>query len=60
MITESPLVATDMEYKVAVDSGAVVIAKEEGEVTAVDGLGITVGKTTYRLRKFQRPMPIPA
>ena len=54
MITESPFVATDMEYKVAIDSGATVVAKEEGKVSAFDGSSITVGKNTYKLKKFQR------
>ena len=54
MITEAPLVSTDMEYKVAVDSGAVIIAKEEGKVSEVDGANITIDKTTYKLRKFTR------
>src|SRR3990167_2019115 len=46
MITESPFVATDMEYKVAIDSGATVVAKEEGKVSAFDGSSISIGKTT--------------
>jgi DNA-directed RNA polymerase subunit beta len=54
MVSEAPIVATGMEYKVAVDSGAVVIAKEEGKVTAVDGSSINVGKFAYKLMKFRR------
>jgi DNA-directed RNA polymerase subunit beta len=54
MITESPLVGTDMEGKVAYDSGAVVIAQESGKVTSVDASSITVGKKIYHLKKFLR------
>ncbi|MFA6216143.1 MAG: DNA-directed RNA polymerase subunit beta [Candidatus Omnitrophota bacterium] len=54
MITESPIVGTGMERKVAYDSGAVVVAEESGKVTAVDGAAITVGKRVYALKKFLR------
>jgi len=54
MIPEVPLVGTGMEEKVARDSGVVVIAKEAGTVTKVDGREIVVGKTVYSLKNFQR------
>ena len=54
MIPEVPLVGTGMEEKVARDSGVVVIAKEAGTVTKVDGREIVVGKTNYSLKNFQR------
>lgn len=54
MIPEVPFVGTGMEGKVARDSGVVVIAKEAGTVTKVDGREITVGKQTYTLKNFQR------
>jgi len=54
MIPEVPLVGTGMEEKVARDSGVVVIAKEAGTVTKVDGREIVVGKTSYTLKNFQR------
>ncbi len=54
MITETPLVGTDMEAKVAQDSGTVVIAEESGKVTSVDASAITVGKKIYHLKKFLR------
>src|SRR4029077_4285579 len=54
MIPEVPLVGTGMEEKVARDSGVVVIAKESGTVTKVDGREITIGKTVYPLKNFQR------
>ncbi len=40
--TEAPLVGTGMERKVAVDSGAVVVAKQSGTVTQVSADMITV------------------
>ena len=54
MIPEVPLVGTGMEEKVARDSGVVVIAKDSGTVTKVDGREIVVGKTSYILKNFQR------
>jgi DNA-directed RNA polymerase subunit beta len=57
--TEAPLVGTGMEYRAAIDSGAVVVAREAGEVQSVTGEAIVVkpdrGKErTYRLVKFTR------
>ncbi len=57
--TEAPLVGTGMEYRAAIDSGAVVVAREAGEVLSVSGDAITIkpdrGKErTYKLVKFQR------
>jgi DNA-directed RNA polymerase subunit beta len=54
-----PIVSTGMEYHAAVDSGQVVIAEEDGEVSSVDGRKIVIrpsdGKThTYPLRKYHR------
>lgn len=54
MITESPIVGTAMEGKVARDSGTVVVAQETGKVTSADASSITIGKTTYHLKKFLR------
>ncbi|MDD5120043.1 MAG: DNA-directed RNA polymerase subunit beta [Candidatus Omnitrophica bacterium] len=54
MITESPLVGTDMEGKVARDSGAVIIAQDSGKVSSVDSSAITIGKKIYHLKKFLR------
>lgn len=54
MITEPPLVGTQMEEKVARDSGTVVVAQESGKVTSVDSSTITVGKKIYHLKKFLR------
>src|SRR5690554_4164691 len=57
--TEAPLVGTGMEYKAAVDSGVVVLAKSDGVVEKVTSQQITIrrddGKTDYyRLQKFNR------
>ncbi len=59
MITDSPIVATGMEYKAAVDSGAVVIAKAAGTVERASGSEIVIlndegRKDTYHLIKFKR------
>jgi DNA-directed RNA polymerase subunit beta len=57
--TEAPLVGTGMEHRAAIDSGAVVVAREAGEVQSVTGNEIVIkpdrGKErTYKLVKFQR------
>ncbi len=53
---EAPLVSTGTEKRVARDSGHVLIAKEAGEVTAVDGRHIKIkgkgGETRYDLEIF--------
>ncbi len=59
MISESPIVATGMEYKAAVDSGTVVLAKAGGIVERTSGDEIVVlnddgVKDTYHLIKFKR------
>ncbi len=59
MMTDSPIVATGMEYKAAVDSGAVVVAKEGGVVERAAGSEIVIltdsgRKDTYHLIKFKR------
>ena len=55
---EIPLVSTGMEYHAALDSGQVVVAEADGEITSVTGNTITVkergGLRTYQLRKYQR------
>ena len=59
MVTDSPIVATGMEYKAAVDSGAVVVANEGGTVERASGEEIVVltdsgRKEVYHLIKFKR------
>ncbi len=54
MITEPPIVGTNMESKVAYDSGTVVVAEDSGKVTSVDSISITIGKKIYHLKKFLR------
>ena len=55
---EIPLVSTGMEYHAALDSGQVVVAEADGEITSVTGNSITVKERTgirnYQLRKYQR------
>ena len=59
MITDSPIVATGMEYKAAVDSGSVVVAREGGTVERASGSEIVIltdsgRKDSYYLIKFKR------
>ena len=59
MITDSPIVGTGIEYRAAKDSGVVVIADEDGEVTRVVADEITIKNSKgeqkkYHLRKFKR------
>ncbi len=59
MITEAPLVATGIEYKAAVDSGTVPLAKDDGVVTRVSADAVTIqydtlGEQTTKLIKFLR------
>ena len=56
---EIPTVSTGMEYYAALDSGQVVVADTDGEVTSVTGKEIVMrenagGLRTYQLRKYQR------
>lgn len=58
---DAPLVGTGLEARAARDSGAVVIAHEDGIVDYVDGLKIVISpkdnrleKKTYLLKKFLR------
>jgi len=54
LITEAPLVGTGLESKTARDSGAMIIAQEEGKVTSVQADEIVVSGTKYPLHKFKR------
>ncbi|MFA6253224.1 MAG: DNA-directed RNA polymerase subunit beta [Patescibacteria group bacterium] len=56
---EAPIVGTGVEAKAAIDSGQVVVTKEDGEITMVDGRRIEVTNkdkvsTIYHLNKFAR------
>jgi len=55
---EVPLVSTGMEYHAAFDSGQVIVAEADGEVSSVTGSSIVIrendGLRTYQLRKYQR------
>jgi DNA-directed RNA polymerase subunit beta len=58
LITEAPLVGTGLEYRAAVDTGDVVLAKRAGTVVDVDAERIVVeakdGRDEYELVKFMR------
>ncbi len=61
LIPEAPVVGTGLEARAARDSGAVVIAEEDGVVEFVDGMKIVIApkqnpleKKTYELKKFMR------
>jgi DNA-directed RNA polymerase subunit beta len=58
MITQAPFVGTGLEYRAAVDTGDVVLARENGQVVDVDAEKIVLetkdGKDTYDLTKFMR------
>ena len=56
---EAPLVGTGMEFKAALDSGSVVVAKRGGKVTRVSARSVGVetddgAVDTYKLMKFVR------
>lgn len=58
LATDEPCVATGMETKAAVDSGAVIVAKYPGEVVRADARQVIIktkmGEQIYDMRKFQR------
>jgi len=59
LMPESPIVGTGMEYKAAVDSGVVVLAKEDGVVERVSATEVVLRNelgelSTYHLTKFLR------
>lgn len=58
---EAPIVGTGLEARAARDSGAVIVAEEDGVVEYVDGLKVIIAskinrlnKKTYELKKFLR------
>ncbi len=56
---KAPIIGTGMERRAAIDSGHVLKAEDDGEVTAVNGGKVTVlykklGSVTYGLNKFKR------
>ncbi len=59
MVTDSPIVGTGMEYKAAVDSGVVIVAKNAGVVERVDASSIVIAcedghQDAYELIKFKK------
>jgi DNA-directed RNA polymerase subunit beta len=51
---EAPLIGTGVERRAAEDTGDVVLALNDGEVTYVDAHRIVVGKDEYDLHKYMR------
>jgi DNA-directed RNA polymerase subunit beta len=55
---EAPIVGTGMEWRAALDSGQVVLAKDDGEVVGVTGDKVVMrhdsGLHTYHLHKYKR------
>src|SRR5574344_3088337 len=55
---DSPIVGTGIEHKIAMDSGAMILCQEDGVVSYVDSMQITVktkkDDVTYKLAKFQK------
>ena len=58
LISDAPVVGTGMERRAALDTGDVVLAREAGTVSYVDGELIEIehaeGKSSYELQKFDR------
>ena len=58
LISDAPVVGTGMERRAALDTGDVVLAREGGTVSYVDGELIEIehaeGKRSYELQKFDR------
>ena len=54
MFPEAPLVGTGLEYRIAKDSGALLLARKGGKVTKSDATGLTVAGEKYVLKKFER------
>jgi len=59
LTTEAPIIGTGMEHKIAVDSGAMILAKNAGFVTYVSATEIRVKNDdgnldTYNLTKFSK------
>ncbi len=54
LFPQEPLVGTGIEEKVARDSVIMVVAKESGKVTEIDGSTVKVDNYSYKLKKFYR------
>ena len=54
LFPEAPIVSTGLGKKVAVESGYVVVSKDNGVVEEVDGDHIKISGYNYKLRKFER------
>ncbi len=56
LVPESPVVGTGLEARAARDSGAVVIAEEDGVVEYVDGFQIVISSKGNRMKKRVYPL----
>ena len=58
IVPEVPLVGTGMEWDAAIDSGQVIVAREDGEVVSATGRQVVVagndGPQVYPLRRYSR------
>ncbi len=54
MIPKTATVVTGIERRVAVDSGACIVSKEDGVVSYADAQKVVIGRHTYEIKKFQR------
>lgn len=54
LFTDEPLVGTGLEKRVAIDSGAAIVAEEDGTITAVDSTEVVINNKKYPLLKFRR------
>lgn len=54
LFPQAPIVGTGLEHRAAKDSGALVVSRNSGTVTKVDGKEIVVGAKKYELQKFKR------
>ncbi|MFA6782910.1 MAG: DNA-directed RNA polymerase subunit beta, partial [Sedimentibacter sp.] len=60
LVTETPIIGTGLEYKAAMDSGAVIIAEHDGKVISVTASEILIRRNDngmidkYTLLKFKR------
>ncbi len=54
LITDSPVVGTGIEGRVARDSGATIVSKARGTVKSVSSSEIVIDDFVYKLKKFER------
>jgi DNA-directed RNA polymerase subunit beta len=57
ILPEGPLVGSEMEYRTALDSGVVVVAKEAGTVRSIKGVRAKDGHMVYEIEIMTDPKP---